>query len=59
MTFRGFIIRIVTIALITWILGSNIDSFGWGLYCALLPFAYYEAVRSRPARKADQPQERD
>ena len=47
MTFRGFIIRLVYVALFTWIVGSINDSFGWALYFALLPFAFYEMLRPR------------
>ena len=50
MTFRGFIFRLVTVALITWILGAIIGSFGWGLYFALLPFFFYEMLRPRRPR---------
>lgn len=47
MSFRGFLIRLVVIALTTWIVGAIIESFGWGLYFALLPFAFWEMLRPR------------
>jgi len=47
MTFKGFIVRLVAIALITWILGAIIESFVAGLYFALLPFIFHEMLRSR------------
>jgi hypothetical protein len=50
MTFSGFIKRIVFVCLLTWILVAFIDSFGWALYFALLPVAFYEALRPRPPR---------
>ena len=52
MTFRGFLIRLVYVILLTWIVGSLIDSPGWGLYYALLPVALYEMVRPRGPREA-------
>ena len=55
MSFRGFLIRLVVIALTTWILGSIIESFGWALYFALLPFLYWEMLRPRPLRDPRQP----
>lgn len=50
MTLRGFLLRLVLVTLLTWIVGSIIDSFGWGLYFALLPFLYWEMLRPRPPR---------
>jgi len=50
MSFHGFIIRLVVIALTTWILGAIIDSFGWAFYIAVLPFAYHEMLRPRQPR---------
>ena len=50
MTFRGFTFRLVTVLLFTWIVGSIVESFGWALYFALLPFLYYEMLRPRPPR---------
>ena len=47
MTFRGFLLRTITILLTTWILGSIIDSVWWGLYYAVVPFIIYEMVRPR------------
>ncbi len=47
MTLRGFLFRLITILLTTWILGSIFDSFWFGLYLAVVPFAFYEAVRQR------------
>ena len=50
MILRGFVLRFVVVALITWILGAIAESFWWGLYFALLPFIIYEMVRPRPSR---------
>jgi hypothetical protein len=50
MSFHGFLIRLVVVALTTWIFGAVIESFGWGLYFALLPFLYWEMLRPRPLR---------
>ena len=47
MSFRGFLFRTITILLTTWILGSIIDSFWFGLYLAVVPFAFYEMMRPR------------
>jgi hypothetical protein len=47
MTFRGILIRLVVIAMTTWVVGAIMESFGWGLYFALLPFAFYEMLRPR------------
>ncbi len=47
MTFSGFILRLVTVALFMWIVGAIIESFGWGLYFALLPLFFYEMLRPR------------
>lgn len=55
MSFRGIINRLLYLALTTWIVGSIIDSFGWGLYFALLPISLYEMVRPRPVKKARNP----
>ena len=47
MTFRGFLFRLIYVVLFTWVVGSIIDSFGFALYLALLPFFFYEMVRPR------------
>jgi hypothetical protein len=58
MTFHGFLIRLVVVALTTWILGAIIESFGWGLYFALLPFLIWEMLRPRPLRNPEPPPHR-
>lgn len=50
MTFRGFKIRLVLVALFTWFVGANVDSFGWALYWALFLLFLYEVVRPRRPR---------
>jgi hypothetical protein len=50
MTFRGFLVRLVYVALFTWIVGAIIESFSWGLYFAILPFLFWEMLRPRPLR---------
>jgi hypothetical protein len=60
MTLRGFILRLVYVALFTWVVGSIIDSFWLGLYFALMPFVFYEMVRPRWQRddnESDYPQD--
>ena len=52
MTFRGFILRLVFVALFTWIVGSIIESFAWGLYFALVPIFFHETLRPRPTTHA-------
>ena len=47
MNFRGFLFRLITILLTTWILGAIIESFWWGFYFAVVPFFFYEMVRPR------------
>jgi hypothetical protein len=47
MSFRGFLIRLGFVAVVTWILGAISGSFGWALYLALTPIAYYEILRPR------------
>lgn len=47
MTFKGIIVRIVVVALLTWIIGSFTESWGWALYFALLPFVFHEMLRRR------------
>ncbi len=47
MTFKGFILRIVAIALLAWIIASFTYEWGWALYFALLPFGFYEVLRPR------------
>ena len=47
MTPRGFFIRLITILLTTWIIGSFTGSFWWSAYFAVAPFAFYEMVRLR------------
>ncbi len=47
MSFSSVLLRSITILLTTWILGSIIDSFWWGLYFAVGPFIVYDMVRSR------------
>ncbi len=54
MTFRGFIFRLIYVVLFTWIVGSIIESFGWGLYFALVPIFFHEALRPRPLPKNHQ-----
>ena len=39
--------RLFIIVLLTWFIGANIDSFGWGLFYALLPFIFFEMLRPR------------
>ena len=46
MSFRGFLFRFITISLGTWIIGS-FTSLWFGLYLAVLPFAFYELIRPR------------
>jgi hypothetical protein len=50
MSLRGFTYRFAYVILFTWIVGSINDSFGWALYFALLPFAFYEMLRPRRPR---------
>ena len=50
MTFRGFIIRLVYVALFTWIVGSINDSFWAALIWALIPLWFYEVLRPRRPR---------
>lgn len=47
MTLRGFLFRLITILLITWLLGSIFNSFWFGLYLAVVPFLFYEMLRPR------------
>jgi len=47
MTFRGFIIRLVYLALFTWVVGAIIESFWVALIWALTPLWFYEVLRSR------------
>ena len=47
MTFKGFIRRLAVVVLLTWIIRSFTDSWGWALFLGLLPIAYYEMLRSR------------
>jgi hypothetical protein len=51
MTLRGFFFRLIYVVLFTWIIGSIIDSFGWGLYFTLMPMFFYEVLRPRPPRE--------
>ncbi|QTN31186.1 hypothetical protein HZ994_02200 [Akkermansiaceae bacterium] len=47
MTLHGFLLQLVIILLLTWIIGSITES-GWcGLYLAVVPFAFYEMLRTR------------
>ena len=50
MTFRGFKIRLILVALFTWVVGAIVDSFGWALYWALFLVWLYEMVRPRRPR---------
>ena len=50
MTFRGFKIRLVLVALFTWIVGAIVDSFIWALYWALFLLFLYEVLRPRRRR---------
>jgi len=54
MSFRGFLHRLVVVALTTWILGAIIESFAWGFYFALLPFLVWELLRPRRPRRPRQ-----
>lgn len=47
MSFGGFLFRIISILLITWIIGSIIGSFWWGLYFAVAPVILYKMMRPR------------
>jgi hypothetical protein len=47
MTFRGFLIRLGFVAVVTWILVGFTGSFGWALYLALTPIAFHEILRPR------------
>jgi len=47
MTLKGFILRLIAIALLTLIIASFTESFGWALYFALMPFAFHEMYRPR------------
>jgi hypothetical protein len=47
MTLRGFLFRLVFVAMITWTFVGFTNSIGWALYFALTPIAFYEALRSR------------
>jgi hypothetical protein len=38
------------VCLLTWILVAFIESFGWALYFALLPFVFHEMLRPRAPR---------
>ena len=51
MTLRGFILRLIYVVLFTWIVGSIIESFWWGLYFALVPIFFHELLRPRPPRE--------
>lgn len=47
MTFRGFILRLGFVALVSWFLVGFTESFGWALYLAVTPIAFYEMLRPR------------
>ena len=47
MSFRGFLIRLGIVALITWILVGFTGSLGWALCMALLPIVVFEKLRLR------------
>ena len=47
MSFRGFIIRLVYLALFTWVVGANIESFWVALIWALYPLGLFEVLRPR------------
>jgi len=50
MTLKGFIIRLVLVALFTWVVGAIIESFWVALIWVLYPLWLYEVLRPRPAR---------
>lgn len=47
MTFRGFLLRLTVILMLTWIIGSFTFEWGWALYLAALPIIFYEMLRQR------------
>jgi len=47
MTFKGLILRLIAIALLTWIIAGFTHERGWALYFALMPFVFYEMYRPR------------
>ena len=47
MSFRGFLLRLGFVAVVTWILVSFTESFGWALILALTPIAFHEMLRPR------------
>jgi len=47
MTPRSFLLRLIFIAMFTWIIGSLTESSWEGLYLAVLPFLFYEMLRPR------------
>ena len=50
MTFRGFLIRLVYLAITTWVVGALIESFWTAFIWALTPLWFYEVLRPRPPR---------
>ncbi len=47
MTFRGFILRLGFVAVVTWLLVGFTESCGWALILALMPIAFHEMLRPR------------
>lgn len=47
MTLSGLLFRLITILLLTWIIGSITESYWAGLPLVVVPFAFYEMLRTR------------
>ena len=47
MSFRGLILRLVYVALFTWIVGAIVESFWAALVWALIPIWFHEILRPR------------